>query len=69
LARPLEDAARRAATNMIAWLTADFGFTAEEAHVLLGTSAQFDLVSLVSPRNQVVACKLSKRMLAPLRTR
>lgn len=66
MARPLEDAARLAVTNMLGWLTTDFGFTAEEAHVLLGTSARFDLVSLVSPRNQVVACKLPKKLLQDL---
>ena len=32
MARPLDEALQRATTNMIAWLTTDFGLSSEEAH-------------------------------------
>jgi acetamidase/formamidase len=36
---------RMANTDMIRWLTSDFGFTAPEAHLLLGAAAQHKIVT------------------------
>jgi acetamidase/formamidase len=62
MARPLDEAFQRATTNMIAWLTSDFGLSNEEAHVLLGSTARYDIGNIVDPR-YTVACKIEKRVL------
>lgn len=58
--RPLEDALRKATGNMLDWLRNDYGLTAEESHVLLGTAARFDVASIPNPR-YTVACRLDKK--------
>jgi acetamidase/formamidase len=62
MARPLDEALQRATTNMIAWLTTDFGLSSEEAHVLLGSNARYDVGNIVDPR-YTVACKIEKKIL------
>jgi len=62
MARPLDEAFQRASTNMIDWLTSDFGLTNEEAHVLLGSTARYDIGNIVDPR-YTVACKIEKKVL------
>lgn len=62
MARPLDEAFQRATTNMIAWLTTDFGLTSEEAHVLIGSTARYDIGNIVDPR-YTVACKIEKKIL------
>ncbi len=62
IARPLDEAFQQATRNMIEWLTTDFGLSAEEAHVLLGSSAKYDVANIVDPRYTVV-CKVDKKLL------
>lgn len=60
--RPLDEAFQRATVNMIEWLTSDFGLTPEEVHVLLGTSATYDIAVVATPRHTVV-CKIKKTLI------
>ena len=61
MGKPLEEALQKATANMLDWLTTGFGLTTEEAHILLGTSGRFDVVSIAAPR-YVIACRLEKRL-------
>ena len=63
---PLDVAFQRATANMIHWLTREFGLTREEAHVLIGTTARYDIATIVSPRCKVVACKIARKNLSQL---
>ncbi|MCX6623536.1 MAG: acetamidase/formamidase family protein [Acidobacteria bacterium] len=63
---PLDLAYQRATANMIHWLTREFELTREEAHVLIGTSAVYDIATIVSQRGKAVACKIAKRNLRQL---
>lgn len=49
-ARPLEDAARRAYRDLIHWLAADFGFTEEDAYLLLTQAGRIRLGNMVDPK-------------------
>ena len=62
MARPLDEAFQRATTNMIAWLTSEFGLSSEEAHVLIGSTGKYDIGNIVDPR-YTVACKIDKKIL------
>lgn len=62
MGRPLEEALKQATANMLEWLRNDYGLTAEESHVLLGTAAHFDVASIPNPR-YTVACRLNKNLL------
>lgn len=57
---PLDTAFQRANANMIHWLTTEFGLDRQEAHVLVGTSARFDIASVVNERGNTVACRVRK---------
>lgn len=61
-ARPLEDAARIAWKELIAWLTEDYGFEPLEAYELLGLAGEMRLGNMVDPNYSMVA-KISKRWL------
>ncbi len=61
-ARPLEDAFRLAAAELVAWLSADFGLTSAEAVLLLGQVAEARATQIVNPKYTYVV-KIAKRWL------
>ncbi len=64
-ARPLDQAVQHATTEMLRWLTADFGLTLAEASTLLGQCVAYDLGNIYDPAYTMV-CKLPKRVLAAI---
>lgn len=48
--RPMEDAARRAYRDLIRWLAADFGYTEEDAYLLLTQAGRVRLGNMVDPK-------------------
>ncbi len=61
-ARPLEDAFRLAAAELVAWLSADYGLTSAEAVLLLGQVAEARATQIVNPKYTYVV-KVAKRWL------
>lgn len=61
-ARPLEDAARIAWKELIAWLVEDYGLEAIEAYELLGLAGEMRLGNMVDPNYSMVA-KVARRWL------
>ncbi len=66
IGNPLDVSFQRATANMVDWLTKDFGLTNEEAHVLIGTTARYDIAAVVNPRGAGVVCKIAKKTLGKL---
>jgi amidase len=60
--RPLEDAFRLAARELVQWLSEDFGFGPADAMLLLGQVAEARCTQLVNPHYTYV-CKIDKRYL------
>src|SRR5690606_3950429 len=60
-ARPLEDAARIAYHDLIAWLVADHGWARGEAYQLLPQAGRVRLANMVDPQYSVVA-KIDRRL-------
>jgi acetamidase/formamidase len=54
-ARPMEDAARIAWTELIAWLVADYGFDRWEAYQLLTQAGRMRVGNMVDPQYSLVA--------------
>jgi acetamidase/formamidase len=61
-ARPLEDAFRLAVQELVNWMVADFGFSQEDAVLLLGQVAEARCTQLVNPKYTYIA-KIAKRYL------
>lgn len=61
-ARPLDDAFRLAVQELVYWLAADYGFTHQEALLLLGQVAEARATQFVNPKFTYV-CKIAKRYL------
>jgi len=61
-ARPLDQAAQHATTEMLRWLQEDYGLEAIPANILLGLSAEYELGNMYNPA-YTMACKLLKRLL------
>lgn len=61
-ARPLEDAARIAWVELIAWLVTDYGFERLEAYQLLTHAGRLRVGNMVDPQYSVVA-KIERRFL------
>ena len=49
-ARPMEDAARRAYRDLIRWMAEDFGYTEEDAYLLLTQAGRVRLGNMVDPK-------------------
>lgn len=49
-ARPMEDAARRAYRDLIRWMAEDFGYTEENAYLLLTQAGRVRLGNMVDPK-------------------
>ena len=62
-ARPLDQALQHATTEMVRWLRADYGMSAEAASVLIGQVADLDVGNMFDPAYTMV-CRVGKRYLA-----
>jgi amidase len=67
-ARPLEQAVQHATTEMLRWLTTDYGLSITEASTVLGQCVEYDLGNIYDPAYTMV-CKVPKRLLATLGAR
>ncbi len=61
-ARPLDQAVQHATTEMLRWLTEDYGLTVSEASILLGQCVDYDLGNIYDPAYTMV-CRLAKHWL------
>jgi amidase len=61
-ARPLDQAAQHATTEMLRWLKEDYGLDATSASLLLGQCVEYDLGNMFDPAYTMV-CKLRKALL------
>jgi acetamidase/formamidase len=61
--RPMEDAARIAYRELIRWMAADFGFTQEDAYMLLTQCGRVRLGNMVDPK-YTLGASISKSLLA-----
>ncbi|MFB2553408.1 acetamidase/formamidase family protein [Ensifer soli] len=61
-ARPLDQALQHATTDMLAWLTADFGLDARAASHLLGQVVRYDIGNVFDPA-YTIACRVAKSWL------
>jgi acetamidase/formamidase len=67
-ARPLDQAVQHATTEMLRWLSEDYGLDTVSASILLGQCVEYDLGNIFDPAYTMV-CKLPKALLpAPLTT-
>ena len=62
-ARPLEQALQHATSEMLDWLSQDFGLDAVSAAHLLGMHVRYDIANVFNPAFSV-ACRLEKQALA-----
>jgi len=60
--RPLIDALRLACSDMVNWLSTDYGFDKMDAYQLLGQAASIEIANVVDPQYSV-ACQLDKKYL------
>jgi acetamidase/formamidase len=60
--RPLSDALRIAAVEMIEWLEKDYGFNRWEAYQFVSQAAQMRVANMVDPNYSVVV-KIPKRLI------
>ena len=65
LAGSLDDAFRKATSELAGWLQSDYKLTSNEAAVVLGTSVEYN-ISEVADRNAGVVAKIQKARLASL---
>ena len=65
-ARPLDQALQHATTEMVRWLTADYGLDARGASILLGQCVVYEVGNVYDPAYTMV-CKVAKRVLRGLR--
>ncbi len=61
-ARPLDQALQHATTDMLAWLTTDYGFSVVSASHLLGQVVRYDVGNVFDPA-YTMACRVAKRWL------
>ena len=60
--RPLMDALRLACSDMVNWLSKDYGYDKMDAYQLLGQSAVIKVANVVDPQYSV-ACAVDKKYL------
>jgi len=61
-ARPLDQALQHATTEMLRWLTEDYGLDAVGANHLMGQSVRYDVGNVFDPAYTMI-CKMPKRLL------
>jgi len=64
-ARPLDQCVQHATTEMIRWLTEDYGLDHRSAHMILGQAVEYELGNMFDPAYTMV-CKVAKSVLAGL---
>ena len=62
-ARPLDQALQHATTEMLAWLSTEYGLDALAASHILGQSVRYDVANVFNPAYSV-ACRLAKSALS-----
>jgi acetamidase/formamidase len=67
-ARPLDQCVQHATSEMLRWLSADYGLDAVSAGILLGQCVEYDLGNIFDPAYTMV-CKLRKSLLQPVEIR
>jgi amidase len=67
-ARPLDQCVQHATSEMLRWLTSDYGLDAVGASILLGQAVEYDLGNMFDPAYTMV-CKMPKRVLTTLTNR
>ena len=65
-ARPLDQALQHATTEMLDWLTSDYGLSAIAASHLLGQVVRYDVGNVFDPA-YTMACRVEKKWLPPRR--
>lgn len=65
-ARPLDQAAQHATTEIVRWLEQDYGLDAEAAGFLLGQCVEYEVANFLNPAYSMV-CKVPKSVLEPYR--
>ena len=60
-ARPLDQAAQHATTEMLRWLSEDFGLESQVANILMGQAVRYELGNMFDPAYTFV-CKMPKRV-------
>jgi acetamidase/formamidase len=66
IAGSLQEALQQATTELALWLERDYGLSANESNIVLGTSIRYEIAEVVNPHVHIVA-KVSKAVLATLR--
>lgn len=66
IAGSLQEAIQQATTELALWLERDYGLSANESNIVLGTSIRYEIAEVVNPHVHIVA-KVSKAVLATLR--
>lgn len=66
-ARPLDQALQHATTEMLAWLTTDYGLDTTAASHLLGQVVRYDVGNVFDPA-YTMACRVAKKWLRPRAT-
>jgi acetamidase/formamidase len=61
-ARPLDQAVQHATTEMLSWLTEDFGFDPLSATTLLGQSVEYEVGNVIDPAYTMV-CRMAKSLI------
>jgi len=61
-ARPLDQALQHATTDMLNWLTADYGLSVNGASQLLGQVVRYDVGNVINPAYTMV-CRIAKKWL------
>ncbi|MXW77420.1 MAG: acetamidase [Gemmatimonadetes bacterium] len=64
-ARPLDQCVQHATTELINWLTEDYGLTELSAHALLGQCVEYDMGNVYDPAYTMV-CKVAKSLLSAI---
>jgi acetamidase/formamidase len=61
-ARPLDQALQHATTDMLNWLTSDYGLSINEASHLMGQVVRYDVANVYNPAYTMV-CRIAKKWL------
>jgi acetamidase/formamidase len=61
-ARPLDQATQHATTEMLRWLSEDYGLDLRAASILMGQTVEYDLGNIYDPAYTMI-CKMPKRWL------
>jgi len=61
-ARPLDQCVQNATTEMLAWLQQRYGYTANEANLLMGYAVEYEVGNMFDPAYTMI-CKIPKRLL------